>query len=320
MSQQRPSNSNSKLTLSTDSASRVLDFDFPAMKIGAASYVEGPTGCTVFYFPQGARFVADVRGGSPGVVLLGQWESGEQFIDAICLTGGSVYGLESLSGIYSEILVGRSFDTDWRNLARVQGAVIYDYRPRDNAIYPDKELGRTAFRTAKTGLFPLGRAGAGSCASVGKLAGPMSWEFAGQGGAFQQIGPTRICLFTVVNAVGAIVNRSGTIVRGNIDQKTGDRLPPLAVALANHSQPPGGNTTLTVLVINQKISCFALRQIAKQVHCSMARAIHPFHALTDGDVLFAVSTDEVENPALSDMDIGTIAAELAWDAVLTSFP
>jgi L-aminopeptidase/D-esterase-like protein len=50
----------------------------------------------------------------------------------------------------------------------------------------------------------------------------------------------------------------------------------------------------------------------------MARAIQPFHALVDGDVLYAVTTDEVENPELTGTSLGVVASELAWDAVLAS--
>ena len=33
---------------------RRLEFDFPALHVGVAAYPEGPTGCTVYYFPKGA--------------------------------------------------------------------------------------------------------------------------------------------------------------------------------------------------------------------------------------------------------------------------
>ena len=84
-------------------------------------------------------------------------------------------------------------------------------------------------------------------------------------------------------------------------------------------RPHSGNTTLTVVVTNQRLEGRALRQLGRQVHASLARAIHPFHALPDGDVLFAVSTAEVENPALDPITLAVVASELAWDAVLTSF-
>lgn len=41
--------------------------------------------------------------------------------------------------------------------------------------------------------------------------------------------------------------------------------------------------------------------------------------MTDGDVLFAATTNEIENPALNVSALGIAASELAWDAVLKSF-
>jgi 6-aminohexanoate-oligomer endohydrolase len=61
-----------------------------------------------------------------------------------------------------------------------------------------------------------------------------------------------------------------------------------------------------------------LRTLGRQVHASMARAIQPFHALVDGDVLYAVSTNQVENPAVESIGLGVVASELAWEAVLAA--
>ena len=52
----------------------------------------------------------------------------------------------------------------------------------------------------------------------------------------------------------------------------------------------------------------------------MNRAIQPFATQEDGDVLYAVTTDEIDNPSLSPLDLGVIASELAWDAILSSVP
>jgi len=52
----------------------------------------------------------------------------------------------------------------------------------------------------------------------------------------------------------------------------------------------------------------------------MNRAIQPFATEEDGDVLYAVTTDEVENPSLRYLDLSVIASELAWDAILSSVP
>jgi L-aminopeptidase/D-esterase-like protein len=135
-----------------------------------------------------------------------------------------------------------------------------------------------------------------------------------------------------VNARGAVVDRSGNVVRGCIDPSTGERTHPTALAMAQirerqaaTSDPPAGgdvttNTTLTVLVTNVRLDNRQLRQLGRQVHTSMARGIQPFQTLTDGDVLFAVSTNEVESTDAADgLWLGTYASELAWDAILASY-
>jgi L-aminopeptidase/D-esterase-like protein len=300
-----------------------LQFDFPALQIGVAEYAEGPTGCTVFYFPRRAIVAADPRGGSPGTIWTEQLHAGDGWIDAICLAGGSLYGLEAASGVSAELFAMRHYATGWNDIALVTGAIIYDYPPRNNAIYPDKALGRAALRAARTGIFPLGPRGAGCSATVGKwLQPPYQREKAGQGATFRQVGPTKVAVFTVVNAFGAILDRRGEVVRGHLDPRTGKRRR-ISDVIGFKPVPgtgtTGGNTTLTVVVTNQQLSPRALRHLASQVHDSMARALDPWHSEGDGDTLFAVTTNEVTNPEVNEQVLSWIASESAWDAVLNSF-
>jgi L-aminopeptidase/D-esterase-like protein len=93
---------------------------------------------------------------------------------------------------------------------------------------------------------------------------------------------------------------------------------PFAIAgLQMPVSAPPQNTTLTVLVTNQQLAPNLLTQIARQVHDSMCRGIQPFHTTYDGDVLYAITTNEVQNPALDDVALGTVASEVAWDAILS---
>src|ERR671935_960401 len=156
-----------------------LRFDFPGLEIGVAEYDEGPTGCTVFSFPDAAACSIDVRGGSPGVSGVGY-----ELVHAICLAGGSLYGLEATAGAAAELLARRGYRTGWLEIPLVAGAIIFDWGPRDNAVYPDKALGRAALRAARPGVFPLGARGAGRSASVGKALGLEGREPAGQGCAY----------------------------------------------------------------------------------------------------------------------------------------
>lgn len=273
----------------------------------------------MFLFPDGpAASSTDIRGGSPGVS-----GAGYELVDAVCFAGGSLYGLEAAAGVAAELLARRQYRTGWLEIPLVAGAIIFDWGPRDNAVYPDKELGRAAVRAVRPGAFPLGARGAGRSATAGKLFAYEQGEPAGQGAAFRQIGETKVAVFTVVNAIGAIVDRDGNVVRGHYDRETGLRRPLVSgveerLAAGEPVRPPPGNTTLTVVVTNLQLDARQLRTLGRQVHVSMARAIQPFHALEDGDVLFAVSTGAVESdPLLDTTALGVVASEVAWDAVLS---
>lgn len=300
-------------------AKRWLDIDFPGLEIASAEYREGPTGCTVFHLPEVASMHIDVRGGSPGI-------NGEhlQVVNAICFAGGSLYGLEASTGVASELFAKRGYSTKWMDIALVAGAIIFDFGRRDNAIYPDKELGRAAVRALAPGRFALGPHGAGCSATAGH---GTTAELAGQGGAFGVFGATRVAVFTVVNAYGAIVDRSGAVARGNLDAKTAKRSRAEKMIertgaydpVAGRARGVTQNTNLTLLLTDQKLDPLQLRSVARQAHSSMARAIQPFNTRWDGDILFAVSTQKVTNPTLDEVSLGVVASELLWDAVLASF-
>jgi 6-aminohexanoate-oligomer endohydrolase len=296
---------------------RELRFDVSGLECGVAEYEEGPTGCTVFHFPRGAACATDMRGGAPGVL------GGYEWVRAICFAGGSLYGLEAATGVAAELLARGGYEVGWTSIAPVSAAIVFDFR-RGNSIYPDKELGRAALRAAREGVLTLGPRGAGRSCTVGKTFALERGEPAGQGGAFRELGPTRLAVFTVVNAFGAIVDRDGAVVRGHLDEEGAARVPlvpELERRLAAGEGPwaPPGSTTLTLVATNQRLGRRELQTLGRQVHASMARAIQPFHSLVDGDVLYAATTNEVENPQLDSMRLGVIASELAWDAVLSCF-
>ncbi|MGN8553170.1 UNVERIFIED_CONTAM: P1 family peptidase [Microbacterium sp. SLM126] len=304
----------------------VLRHGFDGLTVGTAEYSEGPTGVTVMRLPDHARVATDFRGGSKGI-------SGDYpVVEAICFAGGSVYGFGAATGVAEALLEERDNDVSFARLSLVNGAIIYDFSARNNAVIPDAALGRAALANAVGGVVPVGRVGAGVAATVGKI----DWsraEFAGQGAAYREVAGIKVLVVTVVNAVGVIVDREQQVVRGNYDPATGERRHPsvdYATAFAGASVPPtaAGNTTITALFTNVRLDDRALEQLAIQVHSSMHRAIQPFHTSQDGDVLFAVTTDEIDFPLETTADIGVhalmpsalgaIASEVAWDAVLSA--
>ena len=317
-----------KRLLSESDSSRCLRIDFPGLRIGIAEYSEGPTGVTVFHFPERAFGAVDTRGGAPGTSLTQALQAGfGKFVNAIVFCGGSTYGLEAASGVASGLLRSGAASGDWGHVAVVPAAVLFDFKGRLNTVYPDRELGIEALQTAREGRFPLGARGAGAFVHCGSFFGETFMERSGQGAAFLNLKSTRLAVFTVVNARGVIIDREGKVISGNRD--TGSSRISIASALgdgrqsANSIPPSSGltdSTTLTLVVTNRVLDQSQLRRLAIETHSSMARAIQPFHTSRDGDTLFAVTTANCEalDPHVDELSV--YASELAWDAVLNSVP
>jgi L-aminopeptidase/D-esterase-like protein len=319
------------LNADTDIHGRVVEFDWPAIQIGVGSYEEGPTGLTIFYFPHRAVAAVDVRGGSPGTVNSDALRSGYP-VDAIVFAGGSAYGEEAITATQTGLKDDGIRGGTWDNVALAAGAIVYDFQARRlNEIYPDKRLAQATLHALRPGVFPLGAQGAGRMAMQGFFFG---WPVhSGQGGAFRQIGDIKIAAFVVINAVGAITDREGNVVKDNrgVGQsnkmKTSEllaRLPESRGAgwtpsRGTPERPGGHNTTISLVVTNQKLTNGELQRLATQVHTSMARAIQPFSTQDDGDTLFALSTAETTTK-FNFGDLSTIAGEIMWDAILASVP
>jgi L-aminopeptidase/D-esterase-like protein len=110
----------------------ILEFDFPSLRIGVAEYAEGPTGATVFWFPDRAVGAVDVRGGAPGAYNVDWLRLGYGFpnLDAVAISGGSWYGLGTAAGVSAALKERGHRSGHWANLATVAGAIIYDYGAR----------------------------------------------------------------------------------------------------------------------------------------------------------------------------------------------
>jgi L-aminopeptidase/D-esterase-like protein len=258
---------------------------------------------------------------------------GRPFTDSIVFSGGSAYGEETITAVATGLKDDGIRSGDFLEVAIVPGAIIYDFGGRRfNEIYPDKRLAQAALHALRPGVFPLGSQGAGRMAMQGSYFGCNAHS--GQGGAFRQIGGTKIAAFTVVNAAGAVTDRNGQLVAcnkakswGNLT-RTSELLRNLPQSLASDwkavdpATDAGGtkNTTISLIVTNQKLDPASLQRLAIQVHTSMARAIQPFSTANDGDTLYAASTQEVDNSDLSAVNLSTIAGETMWDAVLASVP
>ncbi|MGV2496525.1 P1 family peptidase [Pelagerythrobacter aerophilus] len=313
-----------------------LTFDWPMLSIGTGQYEAGPTGVTVIRFGRKVHGAVDVRGGGPGTVNAPYLDLGyvQPELDAVVLAGGSWYGLEAVTAVNTAMKDDGYRGGHWNNVGLAVGSIIYDFGGRRlNEIYPDKRLAQAAYRAARPGVFPVGPYGAGRSAMTGGLFGCNARS--GQGAAFRQIGEVKIAVFTVVNALGVVTDRDGKVVACHAGSGWPEDL--AAHELLNASpaslrpdwdgeraaEPERKNTTISLVVTNRSMSSAELKRLAVQVHTSMARGIQPFATELDGDVLYAVSTGEVESgpgDGLVTAEIGAVASELMWDAILSSVP
>ena len=282
----------------TGSPGSNFKFDFPGIAVGVGEYDDGPTGATVILFSKPVVAAVDVRGGSPGTINTDKLRLGydSPFVNAITISGGSSYGLAFATGVADALKDATPSANDWQHRVTVVGAVVWDLGTRRyNAITPDENLARRAVHDARPGIFPLGAHGAGRMTWQGGFFD--DYQHSGQGAALRQSGATKVLVFTVVNAYGSVVDRLGHLVRcsraeandcGTIADRIRTHLsglgPERVAALAELGDPGSThNTTITVVITNQKLPVWSLQRLAVQVHNSMARAIQPFGTASDGD-------------------------------------
>lgn len=164
---------------------------------------------------------------------------------------------------------------------------------------------------------------------------------------FDIVPPPSLLLFLamVCNSLGHIVDRSGKTVRGHVvpsiieaglpvnettkrltsseltqhmlsDLTCDDRLAPSPTA-----PEVSPATNIGIVVTNLALQPEVLTQLGRQINASVGRAIHPYHAMADGDQLWTVTTNEVQPLKEKGTDFGIttlagVGSEVMWDAIL----
>lgn len=297
------------------------------------------TGTTVVVAPDGATAGVDVRGGGPGTRETDALRPGNlvSTIHAICLSGGSAFGLSAADGVAAhleELGLGHPVGEDPRHVVPVvPAAVIFDLgRGGQFANRPDAEFGRVASRRASRNGQPRGSIGAGAGAISGGLSG-------GIGSASAELdlgaGPVRVAALAVVNSHGSVIDPATALPRvhdGRLRRPDREQRRAVADAIARHGRgtidPERGglNTTLVVVATDARIDATEATRVAAVAHDGLARAIHPVHTLFDGDTVFALATGRVDLVGSSrpaDLNLlSTIAADCVAlacsDAVLAA--
>ncbi len=269
--------------------------DVPGVKVGHAHRIGRGwrTGTTVVLLPDAATVGVDIRGGGPGTRetdLL----SPTATIDtahALCLTGGSAYGLSAAGGVM-QFLEARGIgfrvgQGDREVVPLVPAAVIFDLGRGGSFDHrPDHGFGLRAARAARSGPVAVGSVGAGAGARARGL----------QGG----VGTASITLADgVVVAALAVVNAAGSV----IDPETGLPWEPGSIRLRRPSAAdrarlrahldtatPPLNTTIGLVATTAALTKAECSKFAAVAHDGLARAVRPVHSLLDGDTVFGVAT------------------------------
>lgn len=299
-----------------------LTFDFPSLRISTVEAGQNETGLTLVQFDRPISAVCDIRGGAAAVRESSSIDelNSDGVADAIVLAGGSSFGLEAASGVMAKILQSRNNSTNFMDIPCVPSAIVYDFRNRtDKTLYPTRELGALAYDRLEKNSVKIGRVGGGANVWVGKYLSHLSAEQSGQGAAFTEVNGIKVLAITVVNALGNIVDMNGQIRLGSLDQANGLRKDVYSELIAKKSSPAEmGNTTISLIVTNARLSRPELKRLAVMAHTNMARVIDPFHTPWDGDTLFACTTAEADlNEQFSMFDLGIVAARTMQNAVLS---
>lgn len=297
--------------------------DVDGILVGHHTLRKRPTGCTVITAAKPFVAGVDVRGGAPGTreTELLKPENSVERIDAIFISGGSAFGLDTAAGV-SRFLEerGRGFDAGVARVPIVCGAILFDLTVGDPGIRPGAAAGYAAMRAASGGRVAEGNVGAGAGATVGKM---MGLERAMRGGlgswAITLSSGLKVGALVAVNAVGNIVHPgTGKIIAGARREKDTGFCDVMAeLRKGFHPLPFSGNTVIGVVATNASLTKSECTKVAQMAHDGLARCIYPSHMPWDGDTLFAISTGTRSGRKKADIGIiGATAADAVAMAVL----
>jgi len=302
--------------------------DVMGLRVGHWTDERAATGCTVVLCGgQGAVAGVDVRGGAPGtreIALLDPACTVER-VHAICLSGGSAFGLAAADGVMRYLEErGVGFETGVARVPIVPTAILFDLALGDGSVRPDAAAGYAACRAASDGLVAEGSVGAGTGATVGKLHGLAGAMKGGLGTASRRIaGGGVVGALVAVNCFGDVVDpRTGEIVAG-ARRPDGKGFVDMEAALlegGRDTRLPFTHTTLGVVATDAPLSKAHLTRVARMAQDGLARAIRPVHTPLDGDIVFALSLpcEPSESPleVLRVAMVGAAAAQALSEAVV----
>jgi D-aminopeptidase len=305
-------------------APRNLITDVAGIRVGQAEDSRLASGVTAILFDRAAAAAVDVRGGAPGTRetdLLDAHRTVRE-IDAVVLSGGSAFGLDSAAGVQAWLRErGRGFAIGDICIPIVCGAALFDMRNGGDKNWgrfpPYRDLGYAAAESSSV-EFKLGTAGAGFGATTVSLKGGL-----GSASAQTREGHT-VGAIVAVNACGsATIGASRHFWAAAFEQGRefgGCGLPqvvPPDALVPRAKGRPGENTTIALVATDAVLDKAQAHQVAVMAQDGLARAIYPVHTTLDGDTVFAAATGRrpLKEPVSEVSEIGATAANTLARAV-----
>jgi L-aminopeptidase/D-esterase-like protein len=279
----------------------MTSFDRCGLVVGHATDAAGATGCTVVRGATDAfRCGVHVLGRATGTREIDSLTPGHLVdrVDAIFLTGGSAYGLDAAAGVMRWMEERqRGFAVGAGVVPIVPGAVVFDLAPLGRFdARPTAAMAYDACERATPDAME-GSVGAGTGATVGKVAGPEACMKGGIGCGAADAGPLVVRALAVVNALGDVRDAQGRIVAGARDPGgawiDGEQwLARNASGAGTFGRPAAHNTTLCVVSTNAALTQIQLTGMARAANAALFRRITPAGTSFDGDVIFATAPTE----------------------------
>ncbi len=313
--------------------------EIEGLRIGNAQDEKAMTGVTVLLFDRGARVGVDISGGGPASreTPLALPVTADNLVNAIVLSGGSAFGLAASDGVMRYLEErGIGYETGFAKVPLVCQSCIYDLGCGRADVRPDSAMGYAACADAEMcaeraerkdaqgaaeGLADrytvrMGRVGAGTGATVGKLYGMARSMRSGLGIYAVSVGRLKMAAVVVVNAVGDIFDpKTGEKVAG-LRSEDGLGFADTCMELYTIGQKRdlmSSNTTIGAIVTNGRFSKAEMTKIASMARNAYARCINPVGTMADGDTIYAASLGEEE----ADLNMaGTLAAQVMEEAIL----
>lgn len=301
-----------------------MDFRAIGIAVGHATDSAGATGLTIVRgIDAPLRAGAAVFGRATGTRELHTLTADHLVdrIDALMLTGGSAYGLDAAAGAMRWMEErGRGFPVRGGIVPIIPAAVVFDLAPLGRFdARPTAQMAYDACERASPNEIEEGSVGAGTGATVGKVAGPERAMKGGFGGAAMTNGSWSVGALAVVNALGDVRDASGRIIAGARADASGgapflDTARQLAAAdtaaapaTSRFDPPVPTNTTLCVVATTAPLGRVELGQLARAAGAALFRRITPTGTSVDGDVVFALA------PAVPPESLGR--AQMAVEAL-----